>query len=360
MPLRHVYTGILITLLIVGIIMPVQAQSGDKIAVLYFKDQSGFDSGGCLSIWPFRSIFGTGKQREKWDLQSGFRDMLNEKLVENGYEIVETKYADQSIEDLGKDNLSALASKLNADMMIIGDIRNFGQHRMRASSQGPTVYNPSETTRMVAMGGIGGFYYSSRVETNMTFYDDSGDVLKEIQVESKKNLADFYMGVGPMTYHRGDTEQDEKTEVEPPIVDYDKLDKMKFGTEEFKNKTLFGLATMDVMDKVVSEVQEYMKPTEIIDVEGKIIYVGTGKRLKNNQVYIDLGAIDGLKPGLKLGVYLEPVILVDPDTGEEIGNIEEKKIAEIKVIKVEADHLSIAEVINKTEEIEKGNFVKAK
>jgi len=37
---------------------------------------------------------------------------------------------------------------------------------------------------------------------------------------------------------------------------------MKFGTEEFKEKTLFGLATMDAMDQIVAKVGEYIEPTK--------------------------------------------------------------------------------------------------
>jgi hypothetical protein len=91
---------------------------------------------------------------------------------------------------------------------------------------------------------------------------------------------------------------------------------------------------------------------------GKIIYVGTGERLKDNEVYINLGAGDGVRPGLRLGVYIEGLQLTDPDTGEELGTVDEKKVGVIKVSKVEADHLSIAEVIEKTGQIERGNIVK--
>ena len=70
-------------------------QEGGKVAVLYFTDHSGFDSGGgCLNIWPLRVIFGSGQPRETWDIKSGFRDMLNEKLTEAGYSIVEPGYVD--------------------------------------------------------------------------------------------------------------------------------------------------------------------------------------------------------------------------------------------------------------------------
>ena len=65
-----------------------------------------------------------------------------------------------------------------------------------------------------------------------------------------------------------------------------------------------------------------------------------------------------MRPGHRLGVYMEALKLTDPDTGEELGTVAEKKVGVLKVSKVEADHLSVAEVIEKTGEIERGNVVK--
>jgi hypothetical protein len=337
-------------------------QEGGKVAVLYFTDHSGFGSGcGCLSLWPFSIIFGTGQKREKWDLKSGFRDMLNERLAEAGYNIIEPGHVDKVLQEMGKEDLAALAGKLSADAMIIGDIREFQQHRARATSQGPTELASGSTTRMVAMGGVGGFYYSASVETNIMIYDSSGDELESTEVDSKKDLRDFYMGVGLLTksYHGGEARKEsDASEQESPIVDYARLDAVKFGTDEFKSRTLFGIATMDVMDKIVAKVEEHLEPAVLINVRGKIIYVGTGKRLKENEVYIDLGAGDGIRPGHRLGVYIEGLPLTDPDTGEELGTLAEEKIGVIKVSKVEADHLSIAEIVERTGQIERGNIVK--
>jgi hypothetical protein len=339
---------------------PSLAQDGTKVAVLYFTDHSRFDSrGGCLSIWPLSAIFGSGQKREKWELKSGFRDMLNERLSEAGYNIVEIDDVDNALQEKGKENLAALAGDLDADVMIIGDIRKFEQHRMRARSQGPTTLSNTGDMRMVAMGGVGGFYYSSTVRTDVSLYDNSGDEMERAEIRSKKDLQDFYMGVGPMMYHKGDTkEETEGSQKQNPIVDYKKLDATKFGSDEFKTRTLFGMATMDVMDQVVDKVEEYLEPAKLMDVKGKILYVGTGQLLKENEVYIDLGAGDGIRAGHRLGIYAEGLELTDPDTGEKLGVVAEEKVGTLRVSKVEADHVSIAEVIEKTSKIEKGNVVK--
>ncbi len=345
---------------IVILCSPSFAQEGGKVAVLYFADHSKFDSGGgCLSIWPLNVIFGSGQKRETWDLSSGFRDMLNEKLSEAGYSIVEPGYVDEILQKMGEEDQVALINKLGADMMIVGDIRKFQQHRTRVSSQGPTTITSGADMRLVAMGGIGGFLYSSTVNTRIVIYDSSGIKVEDGEINSKKNLRDFYMGVGPMTYHRGDSKDEgEGSESQDPIVNYERLDNMKFGSDEFKNKTLFGTATMEVMDQTVAKVGKYLASAKPTTAEGKIIYVGTGERLKKNEVYVNLGAGDGVKVGQRLGVFIKGIQLIDPDTGEELGTIAEEKVAAIKISKVEADHLSIAEVIEKTGEIERGNIVK--
>ena len=336
------------------------SQDGGKVAVLYFTDNSRFDSGGgCLAIWPLNVIFGSGRQQEKWELDTGFRDMLNEKLTESGYAIVESDYVDKTLQDIGTEDLAALVKKLDADFMIVGDIRKFQQHRTRASSQGPTTIASGRGMNMTAMGGVGGFFYSSTIKTNIIIYDNTGDEIENGEVSSRKDLRDFYMGVGPMTYHRGDTkEADEDIKARNPIVDYKRLDKIKLGSDEYKNRTLFGIATMDVMDQIVSKVTEYLAPSKLATIEGKIIYVGTGERLKDNEVYINLGAGDGIMKGNRLGVFVKALQLTDPDTGKELGAFGEEKVGAIKISKVEAEHLSIAEIVEKSGQIERGNIVK--
>lgn len=345
--------------IILIISFPSICQGYEKVAVLYFTDNSKFDSGGFFSFWPFSVIFGSGQKREKWELSSGFRDMLNEKLTESGYDIIEPAYIDKILKETKKGNLKELAGKLDADIIIIGNVKKFEQHRTRASSQGPTQLNPSDSISMVTMGGLGGFFYSATVKTHVMMYDNSGEEIENSNFDSKKDLKDFYMGVGPLTYHRGDSkEEKEDLEKRSPIVDYKKLDVMKFGGDEFKNETLFGAATMDVMEQIANKIGENLTPTEIANVNGKIIYVGTGDRLKENEVYINIGAGDGVKPGMRLGVYIEELKLTDPDSGKELGIVPEEKIGAIKITKIETEHLSVAEIVEKIKQIERGNVVK--
>jgi hypothetical protein len=252
--------------------LPSSGQEGGKVAVLYFTDHSRFDSGGCLSLGPLKYIFGTGQKREKWDLKSGFRDLLSERLSEAGYNIIEPRYVDKAIKEAGKKNPAALASELGADVMIVGDIRKFEQHRARASSQAPTTVASGEAMTIRAIGGIGGYYYSASVKTDIEIYDSSGGELESAEINSKKDLQDFFMGLGPVTksFRRGDAiDKDKSSEQEPPIVDHKKLNAMRFGSDEFKNRTLFGVTTMDVMDKIVAKIGEHLEPAISLPVQGK-------------------------------------------------------------------------------------------
>ena len=74
--------------------LPLQANGAAKkrVAVLYFENHSNFDSPtgcGCLPVGPLGFLFGSGGKHEKWDLKTGFRDLLNERLEESQlYEVV--------------------------------------------------------------------------------------------------------------------------------------------------------------------------------------------------------------------------------------------------------------------------------
>ncbi|MEK7397658.1 MAG: hypothetical protein AAB116_12070 [Candidatus Poribacteria bacterium] len=343
------------------------AQNGQRIAVLYFSDHSKFDSGsGCswFSLGPLNSIFGIGQSREKWNLSSGFRDLLNESLKSSGYSIIEPSYVDEVIRESGRDNISGLANKLGADIVMVGNITKFEQHRTRVSSQGPTRANTGGEYSMQAnfMGGLAGYYYSSSVKTVFMVYDNSGTEVDRSEITSKKDLQDFYIGIGPMSknYKGGEASDKEKPkESQQPIVDYKKLDTMKFGTNEFKDKTLFGLATMDVVNQMVTKVSEHVEPSSQPNVMGKILYIGDGKYLKENEVYIDLGAGDGLVVGNKFAVYIEGIVLTDPNTGKELGKSPDKKLGSIKITNIQAEHLSIAEIVEGLGQIAKGNIIKA-
>jgi len=344
---------IFLSLFLLSFVPLANAQNSGKVAVLYFIDRSNFDrsSGcGCISLGPLNSLFGFGQKREKWNLSEGFRDLLNENLKKSGYNVIESSYVDEVLRTSDRSNMADIANKLGAEIIFVGDITKFEQHRTRVSTHGPTTASTGGDygMKMNLKNDIGGFYYSSSVNTKILIYDNTGSEIENGEINSKKDLKDFFMGIGPLRkeYDGGDSIKDNKKEKKELIVDYQKLDKMKFGTEEFKENTLFGLATMDVMSQITKKVGEHIDPMSITGVEGKIIYVSDGKHLKENEVYIDIGAGDGLVIGNKLAIF------------EEDADLKQKRIGLLKVNKIEAEHLSIAEIIEKISEIKKGNIIR--
>ena len=83
-------------------------------------------------------------------------------------------------------------------------------------------------------------------------------------------------------------------------------------------------------------------------VEGKVVMMKDGK------VYINIGSIDGVKPGDTYGVVSrEPI--TDPDSGQVLGN-DDKPIGRLRVEKVNGDHLAIC-IIDSGRGFEKGQTV---
>ena len=83
-------------------------------------------------------------------------------------------------------------------------------------------------------------------------------------------------------------------------------------------------------------------------VEGKVVMMKDGK------VYINIGSIDGVKPGDTYGVVSrEPI--TDPDSGQVLGN-DDKPIGRLRVEKVNGDHLAIC-TIDSGRGFEKGQTV---
>ena len=129
------------------IISPVaisDAATKKRIAVLYFEDHSRFDSPtGCGCIPSFIGNMVTTKKR--WDLEAGFAKMLNRKLVEtNVYEpiskdelldaMASMTLSRQSLRKLDQEQRATLAKRLNADVIVMGDIRTFNQERLRTNA----------------------------------------------------------------------------------------------------------------------------------------------------------------------------------------------------------------------------------
>jgi hypothetical protein len=337
------------------------AEDKKRVAVLYFDDHSRFDSPtgcGCLPSWPFKWIFGgSPKGREVWDLKWGFRKMLNEKLAESGvyrpvtHEEIEAACAKLRIKlkDLGKKEelRRRLAEELDLDAMIIGDVLKFGQERLRG------IINARGLTRsMLTRMGVRAYFYVATVAIEIRLYDRSGQELSSFKIGKKAAHQIGSIGAGPLRTIISDMGLEtrfgrqpltSKISKKPPIVEKEKLDKIKFASSEY-HKTLFGIATDSALEETVNRIREEIGPRpprkeqapEVI--EGKVVHVSS-----DGTIFVNVGSEKGVTVGMRFKVF-STIPLVDPDTDEVLGQTTEK-VGVIEIIKVESGKLSRAKAV---------------
>lgn len=350
-----------------------------RIAVLQFDDHSNFDSPtGCgfLPKWPFNILFGDKSIGEKWDLKNGIPSMLTEHLDQKAYykSISQSELLDtMAVLNLSRKKLkkseesrAKLAEELELDALIIGDIREFGQQRIRGAASRRYAQSGGDGTVGGFTGGISakGYYYSATVEIELFIYGHSGRPVSKPTVKSTERYELGGTNVGPVKAvisNKGSTVQigNKKVVKEKvkPIVEQDKLRQIKFGSEKYK-KTLLGIVTVQVLDQTVEHLRKAIGPSDsqiakpAHPVSGKIASIDSDDP---SETYINLGSQHDIVPGHKLAVY-KSVEISDPDTGEVLGDTY-KKIGLIEVTNVISDRLSKAKILKGFGEIEKGNLV---
>ena len=133
-------------LLTVFLAVATAEMESKRVAVLYFENHSLFNSStGCgfIPVGPIEYFWGRKKRANEWDLEVGFRRMMNRHLDQT--EVYEPITQDEILDGmaalgLSKKNLlreekkrAELATKIDADALIVGDIRHFNQERIRAN-----------------------------------------------------------------------------------------------------------------------------------------------------------------------------------------------------------------------------------
>jgi len=351
-----------------------------RVAVLKFEDHSNFDSPtgcGCLPSWPFNIIFGERSSGEKWDLETGFQYMLFEHINQTDYyqvipldELLDAMAVlNLSNKDLRKSekNRAKFAEKLELDALIVGDITEFGQQRLRGEGASRYAVNGGRIAGINSGISARGYYYSATVETEIIIYGHSGKPLANPKVSSKKRYEVGGAQMAPfeaiISSEGTEVRMGNKTvtkKVTRPIVNQDKLRQMKFGSDEYK-KTLLGMVTLEVLDKIIEQLRNSIGPTNKQlesppnPVNGKIASVD---KENPEETYINIGSKDGIAPGHKLAVY-RPIDIKDPDTDEVLGATN-KKIGLLMVIEVISDRLSRVKIIKGFGEVQKGDIVNEK
>ena len=372
--------------------------SEKRVAVFYFQDNSNFDNPvGCGCIPNFvGAIFSTKKM---WDLEAGFATILDRKLAETTvYQPVSRDelldaMAQMTISrhnpmKLTKDQRAELAKLLNADVLVVGEIKDFGQTRMKANASRSLTESGREAqavpisasymTRFAAMGHRNRAF----VKLNMKFYEASGNEIAAVPINVSRrdslvgtNIAGLKASVteSGTEFQFGQTKE-KQGKLFRPITKPTQLNKIKFASPEY-DKTLFGMATNEALIKTVIALRDsfgpnfitpWETPTEKDDQKQqvdeamakrpiKITYVDTDNQ---DMIYINAGSAKGLAIGQQFAVYTDGAPIRDVDTGE-ILDYTKKKIATVSITEILSNKLSVVKIVEKTGDIKRGDLLKS-
>jgi hypothetical protein len=372
--------------------------STKRVAVLYFQDHSGFDSPtGCGCVPNFiGKIFGTKK---KWDLEAGFPIMLNRRLAETTvYQPVsrdelldamaQMSISRHDVKKLNKEQRATLAKLLNVDVIVIGDIREFGQSRMRANAsrtlrEGGREQKAVSTTASYMTGvGVMGYRNHAIVKLNMKFYEASGNEIAALPISATRyhslagtkisgleatiTEAGTNVRFGQMSEKHGNNTR--------PIFKPTELDKIKFASPEY-DRTLFGMVTNEALIKVVLALRDNYGPNFITpwetpenteETEKKIAEEVSNRPIKityvdsenPDEIYINAGSARGLAIDQKFAVYTDGKPIRDIDTGDILDYIK-KKIATVAIVEIRNDRLSVVKIVEKSGDLKRGDLLKS-
>ena len=389
---------------IIGISSVSDATAKQRVAVLYFEDHSRFDSTtGCGCIPGFiGKIFGTKK---RWDLEAGFAKMLNRKLVETNVYVPVSKdelldamaqmtLSRHNLKKLDKAQRATLAKHLNADVIVMGDIRKFNQERLKTNASRTLREGGRETrqaTSMSYMTGIQvlGSLHRATVKLNMKFYNASGSEVAQPRISASRDHT--HAGTRVASLEASVTEEgtnlsfgqtsDNQRKNPRPIVKPTELNKISFATTQADvnskhphhyNQTLLGMVTNEALIKVVLALRDNVgpnfitpwetqptaapetAPTEGGPITGKIQYVDNEDL---NNLYINIGSNKGIAINQLFAVYGKGKPIRDVDTGEVLTYLP-RRIGTVAVTDILNDKISIFRIVEATDALKRGDEVR--
>ena len=375
-----------------------EATTKKRIAVLYFQDNSRFDSPtGCGCVPGFiGAIFSTKK---RWDLEAGFAKMLNRKLVEtNVYEPVPTDelldamammtLSRHNLRKLDQSQRATLAKHLNADVIVIGDIRYFNQERLRTNASrtlregGRQAPQGQATASYSAPVILRGSLHRVTIKLNMKFYNASGETVAEPRIATTRDHS--YAGTRFASLEASVTEEgtnltfgqtSEKQRRNPrPIVKPTELNEIQFASAEY-DRTLFGVVTNETLVKVVLALRDNVGPNFITPwepkpttaeqekqnpsatssgpVKGKVQYVDNENP---DKIYVNIGSDRGIAINQEFAVFTKGRPIRDIDTGEILTYVP-KPIGTLAVSEILTGKVSVFRVVEIAEPLKIGDVV---
>lgn len=371
--------------------------SEKRVAVLYFEDKSNFDSPtGCGCIPNFvGKIFSTKKL---WDLEAGFATILDRKLAETSvYQPVsrdalldgmaQMSLSRHDLKKLNKAQRAELAKLLKADILVIGEIKKFGQSRMRGNASraltesGREVSSVPLTTSYATSFAAMGHHIRATTELNVKFYEASGSEIASVPITASKNNSLAGTKVAGLeasitesgTRLRFGKMKEQHGKYTSPITKPTQLNKIKFASPEY-DRTLLGIVTNEALIKTVVALRDNYGPNFITPWETpaasdeqkkevdeqiaqrpiKITYIDTDDP---DLIYINAGSAKGLAIDQEFAVYTDGEPIRDVDTGE-ILDYRKKKIATVSVTEILNNKLSIVKVVEKIGDMKRGDLLK--
>ena len=372
-----------------------EAAPKKRIAVLYFEDSSRFDSPtGCGCVPGFiGAIFGTKK---RWDLEAGFAKMLNRKLVEtNVYEPVPTDglldamalmtLSRHNLKKLDQSQRATLAKHLNADVIVIGDIRDFSQERLRTNASRTLREGGRQAPQGVASYTapviVRGSLHRATIKLNMKFYNASGETVAQPRIAATRDHS--YAGTRFASLEASVTEEGtnltfgqtaERQRRNPrPIIKPTELNEIQFASAEY-DRTLFGIVTNEALVKVVLALRDNVGPNFITPwepkpttaekekqnpsgaggpVKGKVQYVDNENL---DKIYVNIGSDRGIAINQEFAVFTKGKPIRDIDTGEILTYVP-KPIGTLAVSEILTGKVSVFRVVEITEPLKEGDVV---
>ncbi|MDD9973286.1 MAG: hypothetical protein OXU27_04735 [Candidatus Poribacteria bacterium] len=384
---------------VIGTVVVGEAAPKKRIAVLYFEDHSRFDSPtgcGCIPSL-IGNLFSTKK---RWVLEAGFAKMLNRKLVEtNMYEPVSKDelldamafmtLSRHGLKKLNQEQRAELAKHLNADVIVVGDIRKFNQERFRTNASRTLREGGREAQRgpvgasYVAPVILRGSIHRATIKLNMKFYNASGNPVAEPRISASRDHN--YLGTKVASLEASRTEAGtnltfgqttESQRKNPrPIVKPVELNEIQFASAEY-DRTLFGIVTNEALIKVVLALRDSVGPNFITPwepktatakegqgkpaaapgepIKGKIQYVDSEHP---DKIYVNIGSNWDIAINQEFDVYTKGKPVRDLDTGEILTYVP-KQIGRVAVSEILTDKVSIFRVVETTEPLKEGDIVR--
>ena len=373
-----------------------EAAPKKRIAVLYFEDNSRFDSPtGCGCIPSFiGNIFSTKK---RWDLEAGFAKMLNRKLVEtNVYEPVpKDELLDaMALMTLSRHNLkkldqaqrATLAKHLNADVIVLGNIRKFNQERLRTNASRTLREGGREAQRgqasYTAPVILRGSLHRVTIQLSMRFYNASGDSVAEPRISATRDHS--YVGTRFASLEASVTEEgtnlsvgqtsDKQRKNPRPIVNPTELNEIQFASAKY-DRTLFGIVTNEALIKVVLALRDSVGPNFITRWESKPATAEKGEKTASTTadgpvkgkiqyvdnenpdiIYVNIGSDKGIAINQEFAVYTKGKPIRDIDTGEILTYVP-RLIGTLAVSEIQTGKVSIFRVVEIAEPLKRGDVV---